>query len=195
MKKIFIGIIFLFSIFALPAFCDDNSASDGVESLINSTSKVEDAFVGQKKITDEEFQKVLKEVKAKQKKGRKNKPFKGKNFNEENNGGYIKETADKNLLLSIPLELTNGDGTDIPIGHYKIIGAKDKNQVYLDFYQSSTLVARVPAIETNSDFNQSDINFVQLIPYNEKRVRLIYGSMDFNAYTFINIKKEISDEN
>lgn len=174
---------------------DDFNNSDGIESLIKSTPDVENAFVGQKKITDEEFQKALDQVKAKQKKGRKNKPFKGKNFNEENNGGYISETADKNLLLSIPVELTNGDGTEIPVGHYKIVGKKTNKDVYLDFYQSSTLVAHVPAIETQYDFDQPNLNFVQLMPYNEQRVKIIYGSMDFNAYTFIRIKKEISDEN
>lgn len=63
------------------------------------------------------------------------------------------------------------------------------------FYQSSTLVAHVPAIETQSDFDQKSINFVQLLPYNEQRIKIIYGSMDFNAYTFIRIKAEISDQN
>ncbi len=87
----------------------------------------------------------------------------------------------------------NGDGVEIPMGHYKIVGQKDGNRVYLDFYQSSTLVARVPAIETQDDFNQTPINFVQLHPYNAQRVKVIYGSIDFNAYTFIRIKEEISD--
>lgn len=197
MKKIIILLFFfLFSSALLPVSADDDIDSSSFSDVMKYTNSVENAFVGQKKITDEEFDKVYKEVKAKQdkkKKGKKTKPFKGKDFNDENNGGYIKETADKTLLLSVPLELTNGDGIEIPIGHYKIVGEKNNGQVYLDFYQSSTLIAKVPAIETQSDFDQTAINFVQIIPYNEQRIKLIYGSIDFNAYTFIKIKNEISD--
>lgn len=197
MKKIIILLFFLlFSSALLPVSADDDIDSSSFSDVMKYTNSVENAFVGQKKITDEEFDKVYKEVKAKQdkkKKGKKPKPFKGKDFNDENNGGYIKETADKTLLLSVPLELTNGDGIEIPIGHYKIVGEKNNGQVYLDFYQSSTLIAKVPAIETQSDFDQTAINFVKIIPYNEQRIKLIYGSIDFNAYTFIKIKNEISD--
>lgn len=81
------------------------------------------------------------------------------------------------------------------MGHYKIVGEKINDKVFLDFYQSSTLVAKVPATETSNDFNEMAINFVKLLPYNEKRVKIIFGSMDFNAYTFIQIKNEISDTN
>lgn len=196
MRKIFV-ILFLLLIIALPVFAgDDYNNDDGIDSLMKSSPIIDNAFNGQKKITDEQFQQALDQVKAKHnKKNKKNKPFAGSNYNEENTGGYLNETADKNLLLSVPLCLTNGDGTEIPTGHYKIVGKKVDNQPYLDFYQSSTLVAHVPAIETQSDFDQKSINFVQLMPYNEQRIKIIYGSMDFNAYTFIRIKKEISDQN
>lgn len=188
MKRIFGFILISCLILAKPVLADDiDSSSEGIGDLMKQTNIIENAFVGQKKVTDEDFQKALQEVKAKQKKGKKPKEFKGKNFNEENNGGYLKETASKNLILSVPLDLTNGDGTHIPIGHYKIVGKKVNNEVYLDFYQSSSLIAKVPAIETKSDFDNLELNFVQLIPYNEKRVKVIYGSTDFNAYTFIKI--------
>lgn len=194
MKKIFVTLIFLFLIISLPVFAEDDSGGSGIEDTMRYTNSVENAFAGQKPITDEEFQKTLDKLKAK-KKGKKNKPFKGKSFNDENNGMYIDETAEKNLLLSVPLCLTNGDGAEIPMGHYKIVGKKDGDKVYLDFYQSSNLIAHVPAIETQSDFGQKAINFVQLLPYNAQRVEVVYGSIDFNAYTFIRIKDEISDKN
>lgn len=196
MKKFFGLLLVIFILSNLPAFADDEFSSGGVSDLLKYTNSVENAFAGQKPVTDEEFQKVLKEVKEKKnKKNKKNKPFKGKGYNEENNGGYISETAEKNLVLGVPLYLTNGDGTEIPIGHYKIIGIKENDNIFLDFYQSATLIARVPAIETNNDFEQTSINFVKLLPYNEERVKVIYGSMDFNAYTFIRIKNPISDLN
>lgn len=193
MKKIFIVLIVLF-LTHLIVFADDNSGVyGGIEDAMQKTNSVEDAFNGQKPVTDEEFQKTLNRVKSKQKKG-KNK-IKGKGFNEESSGTHIDEAAEKNSVLSVPLNLINGDGIEIPIGHYKIVGTKKDKEVYLDFYQSSNLVARVPAIETENDFNEMNINFVKLMPYDSKRIKVIYGSIDFNAYTFIRIEKEISDLN
>jgi len=193
MKKIFIVLVFLFFVLALPILAEDATGSGGIEDTMQYTNSVDNAFLGQKKITDEEFQKALSEVRGKQKRGKKAKPFAGKDVNEENDGGYLDETAQKNLLLGVPVCLINGDGTEIPVGHYKIVGEKIKDKVYLDFYQSYTLVAKVPAIETNSDFDETALNFVKIRPYNERGIKLIYGSMDFNAYTFIKMKIEISD--
>jgi len=200
MKKILIITASIFLLNTLPSIADEPSdlsgGYGGIEETMQYTNKVENAFMGQKQITDEEFQKVYNEVKAKQdKKKKKNKPFKGKGFNEEDNGGYLSETATKNVVLGVPLSLTNGDGAEIPIGHYKIVGEKKNAKVFLDFYQSSILVARVPAIETKHDFDEKELNFVKIVPYNEQRVKIIYGSMDFNAYTFIKIKNNISDNN
>lgn len=201
MKKIFVALIFLFLIMTLPVFAeDDSNSSGGIEDAMQYTNSVQDAFNGQKPVTDEEFQKTLDKLKAKKAKGKwgkangkKEKVFKGKNFNDENSSKYINETAEKNLLLRIPLCLINGDGAEISAGHYKIIGKKEGAKTYLDFYQSSALIARVPAIETQSDFGETNVNFVKLLPYNSQRVEVIYGSIDFNAYTFIKIKDKISD--
>lgn len=197
MKKIFIIFIFLLLIIVKPVFADDLSDTNdsGTDDMMKYTNTFENGFAGQKQITDEEFQKTLQQVKAKQKKKKNKNIPKGKSYNDDNSSEHIFDTADKNILLSVPLELINGDGTEIPTGHYKIVGEKTNNQVYLNFYQSATLVAKVPAIETNSDFGKMQINFAELQPYNEKRVRVIFGSMDFNAYTFINIENPISDNN
>lgn len=181
-------------IHALPVCAEDDAGYGGIGDSMKDTYGVENAFSGQKPITDEEFQKTLNKLKAKQNKG-KNKTFKGKSFNQDNDNEHIDETAAKTTILSVPLRLVNGDGTEIPVGHYKIVGVKEKNDVYLDFYQSSIRVARVPAIETNNDFKEKEINFVKLMPYNAQRVEVIYGSIDFNAYTFIRIRDEISDRN
>lgn len=203
MKKIFITIVILFcacTFFASKCLADDLEAtSSGLSDLMDATNTIENGFAGQKQISDEDFQKMLEKVKAKQGKKYKKEhnikpPMKGSSINEENNGGYIGETAEKNLLLTSPVELVTDEGVDIPIGHYKIIAKKETNGViHLDFYQAYTLVASVPAIETKNDFDEMAINFVKLEPYNEKKVRILYGSMDFNAYTFVKIKHEISD--
>lgn len=190
-------LIICFLIFVLPSFADEDSDSSGINDVLKYSNFVENGFEGQKKITDEDYQKALQEVKAKQnkKRHRSNNTFKGQGVNEENNREYLSETSQKNLLLGVPLNLLNGDGVEIPIGHYKIVGEKNKNNVYLNFYQSSTLIAHVPAIETNSDFDEQGINFVKLLPYDQERVKVIYGSLDFNAYTFIKIENMILDTN
>lgn len=192
MKKILLFLTIICVIYALPVLADD-AGYGGIGDSMKDTNGVENAFNGQKPITDEEFQKTLDKLKAKQNKGKK--LFKGKNVNEENSGTYLDETTAKVTVLSVPLDLVNGDGAEIPVGHYKIVGVKEKNDVYLDFYQSAMRIARVPAIETNNDFKENNINFVKLMPYNSQRVEIIYGSIDFNAYTFIRIRDEISDGN
>lgn len=196
MKKIFVISLFLIAIFAfLPAFADDNS-DGGISDSLKDTPTFENAFLGQKKITDQDYQKALNEVKAKQNKGKKKgQQFKGNSFNEESNGDYIKDVKDNVIVLSLPIELINNDGNDIPIGIYKITAEKVNDKVYLNFYQAYDLIAKVPAKETNNDFKQPDINFVKLIPYDNNRVEIIYGSMDFNAYTFIRIKNNTQNLN
>lgn len=192
MKKTLLTVLIL-SIISLPAIATDdtNSTDDGIESLMKSTPVFEDPYAGQKQISDEDYQKALKQVQAKQAKRKKikNKPLKGNDVNQENNGGYLEETAEKNLLLIVPETLINGDETEIPTGHYKIVGEKKDEKVFLDFYQSSKLIAKVPAIETNYDFDEMAINYVKIEPYDAKKVKVIYGSMDFNAYTFLKIKQ------
>lgn len=193
MKKIFIILTFLFLILQLPVLANESYFDNtDLGDIMKYTNSVENGFSGQKHITDEEFEKTLEKIKAKQKKKDKTIP-KGKIFNDKDDGIHIDITSEKNILLSVPLELINGGGEEIPAGHYKIIGEKENQNVYLNFYQSSTLIAKVPAIETESDFGKTDINFAELTPYNKQRVKIIFGSTDFNAYTFIRIKNEISD--
>lgn len=202
MRKIFLTILLSF-ILILPVFAvgedEDSASNSGVEGMMEHSNLFDNPFAGQKQITDEEFDKVYNQVKAKQdkkkKKNKKNEQIKGKGLNQENDGGYLSETADKTLVLTVPVELVNGDGKEIPVGHYKVTGEKLNNKIYLNFCQAHSIIAKVPAIETDSDFNQTNINFVQLIPYNEERIKVIYGSLDFNAYTFIKMKNKISDQN
>lgn len=190
MKKIILILTFL--LFAsMPVFATAVDNSDtGAEGLYQYSQMADNPFVGQKQISDEDFQKMLAKVKEKQNKRKKtNKPFKGQSYNEENNGGYVKDSADKNAVLTLPITLNSPEGTEIPIGMYKVVGKRVNDKIYLDFYQGYSLIARVPATETNDDFDEKDINFVKMIPQNKNKVEVIYGSMDFNAYAFINIKQ------
>lgn len=201
MKKFFLYCLVLMSFIfyanaVLADSIDDTSdTSGGVEELYKSVPTVENAFQGQKQITDEDFEKTYQKIKAKKdKKLKKNQPFKGQTLKEEDSGRYIDETAEKELLLGLPVTLETKDGTEIPVGHYKIVGEKINGQIYLEFFQGYTEVARVPALETKNDYGQSSINFVQLIPYNEDLIKLIYGSVDYNVYSYIKIKNGIASQ-
>lgn len=194
MKKILILIcIFLFAFAVLPVFADadvDFDTGGGVDTL--DKYNPENSWNGQKKITDEDFEKTLKKVEAKKKKNRK-KQFKGSSLKEEDNNTYLKETADKEALLTLPVALLTNEGTEIPIGHYKVVGTKVKGKVYFDFYQAYAHIARVEGVESQSDFGQSTVNFVKILAYDEHNVKIIFGSIDFNAYAFVNIETPISD--
>lgn len=189
MKKFYIIFaLLIFTYVANQAFADDLGMNDSVPT-------VENAWYGQKPVTDEEFEKTITKLHEKKNKKKNKSKMKGQSLNkvEEVPGNYMNEISDKNLLLTLPLELTTPDGQDIPIGHYNVVGRKDRNKVYLDFRQSHSLIATVEARESESDFGESTINFVKLLPYDETKVKLIYGSLDFNAATFLNIKNNLSD--
>ncbi len=205
MKKIFkISLLTLFFciLSALCCVADDlDATSSGVQDLMDATSTVENGFTGQKQITDEEFQKTIDKIKAKRMKSKKYRkqhniqtPIKGLSNDDKDSSEYIDETAEKNLILTSPVELITDEGTDIPTGHYKIVGKKEKDgTIHLDFYQAYTLIASIPALETNNDFDEMAINFVKLVPYNSQKIKIIYGSIDFNAYTFVRLKQKITD--
>ena len=106
---------------------------------------------------------IVKENPDDKKDRKKHKPMKGKSIGaqEENKDQYIDDITAKNLLILLPLDLVANDGADISTGHYKVVGRKLKDKIYLDFYQSAILIAKVPAIETNNDFGEMEINFAK----------------------------------
>lgn len=139
---------------------------------------------GQKAVTDQDFQKALDSKKTKKKKN-KNIP-KGESFSQSNETEVITNTSKELPILLIPLTLKVGDGI-IPIGHYQVEGIKENGQIFLELYQGHTVIAKLPAEETNDDFGEQSINFVKLIPHGDYHVQIIYGCIDFNAYSVIDI--------
>ena len=81
-----------------------------------------------------------------------------------------------------------GNGV-LPVGHYQIQGERKDDKVYLKFYQAHNLFATIPAIETQDDFGEEEILFARWFSEGEKQVKIIFGSLDFNAYTFVEIKE------
>ena len=140
---------------------------------------------GQKPVSDEEFQKALESKKGKPKRD-KNIP-KGESFSQSNETEALNSTAKEPQILLIPLGLKIGENEIIPPGHYEVEGVKENGKPYLKLYQSHYMIAKLPATETNDDFGEPTINFVKLIPHGDYHVQIIYGSIDFNAYSIIDI--------
>lgn len=48
-------------------------------------------------------------------------------------------------------------------------------------------MAELPAIETDDDFDEETITFAKWILEGEDKLKIIYGSIDLNAYTIVDI--------
>ena len=78
------------------------------------------------------------------------------------------------------------DGKILEKGFYKIIAERDEQKkIHIKFYQSQFLKGEIIAEETNDDFSQETIDFAEVLPYNQNFVKIIFGSIDFNAYAYI----------
>ena len=155
---------------------------------------------GQTSVTNKEFEEVMNALE--EKKNKKNAKLKKKQIKKIGGGGTslhnelnpdkeIKELAplkkdeSEEYLLNIPVNIII-DEEPLEKGFYRIIGEKDNDgNIYLMFYQSQFFKGKIKANETNDDFDEKNINFVKLIPYNENFVKIIFGSLDFNAWTYV----------
>jgi len=144
---------------------------------------------GQKPVTDEEFEKALESKKGKPKKPKDKLLRNGESFQQSNETQFLNKMPKELPILLVPLNLAIDEDAVLPVGHYQVKGEKKDGKVYLKLYQAHNLMASLEAVETNSDFNEEEINFVKLQEYGENQVKIIYGSVDFNAYTLVNIAR------
>lgn len=163
-------------------------------------SGVDRAWDGQKTITNKEFEQVMdalqekaKKKEAKQKKKRAKKISGGGTslHNELNPEKVIPELesvkpVSEDLLVNLPVNLIV-NGKLLEKGYYNVVGERDKtdNKIYLSLYQSHYLLAKIEATETEDDYGEEEVNFVKIKDYNNSFVKLIFGSIDFNAYAYI----------
>ena len=127
------------------------------------------------------------ESKKRKKKRDKNIP-KGEEFSQSNETEMLSKNTSDIPILMVPVVLKLNDKTFIPIGHYQVESEKRDNQIFLKLYQAHSLIAKIPAEETNDDFGEETINFVKLRDHGENHVEIIYGGFDFNAYTILEIR-------
>ena len=140
---------------------------------------------GQKPVSDKEFEQAL-ESKKKKKKRDKNIP-KGAEFHQSNETQFIKQAEEEMPVLCVPVEIKLSENEILPVGHYQISGEKKNGKPYLKFYQSHYLMAEIPAVETSDDYNQETVHFVKILDNGEKQIKIIFGSLDFNAYSVVDI--------
>lgn len=143
---------------------------------------------GQKPVTDKEFNSTVDRLLEKKNKKKKNKNIpKGEEFHQADETTFLNNTAEELPILLIPLRLKVNDDGILPMGHYQVKGEKINGQPVLKLYQSEKLMAQFPAKETNDDFNEPEIKFVRLLENNADTIKIIFGSIDFNAYSIIYI--------
>ncbi len=188
MRKSFLFIVLF--VFAFPVFAEGWDDFGSVERM----------WDGQKSITNKEFEQVMealesnhkqKEEKQKKKKIKKISGGGTSLHNELNPEKEINEIpdlrnkAEDGILINVPVNLILGEKI-LEKGFYKVFARKDDNKkLYVSFYQSQFFKGETEVIETKDDFGEDEIDFAKLIPYNKSFMRMIFGSLDFNAYAFI----------
>ena len=197
MKRFLFALIMIVSMAFAPSVFADDVDLPASGDLWDNWGTSQD-FYGQDKkgVSDEEFDKAIEQVKDKQSRGlfgrkKRNKNIpKGEEFSQSNESEILDVQVDKDALpvVSLPVELVVGDGV-LPVGHYQIQGERKEDKVYLKFYQAHNLFAEFPAVETQDDFGEEEILFARWFPEGENKIKIIYGSLDFNAYTFVQIKE------
>ena len=171
------------------------------ENFFEDYTGIDHAWDNQKPITDQEFEKAINTLTEKQKK--KDEKAKKKKIKKISGGGTslhkglepmsdIKEQEvlkEKNKyegqLLNIPVSFILDDKVLEP-GFYNVFGEKNKNgEVYLSFYQSQYLMGKVKAYSTKNDFGDEYIDFVKMDVYDDNYLKVMFGSLEFNAYTYL----------
>lgn len=189
MKRFFILLFALF--FAIPVLADDVDLPASGE-LWDNWNASQDFYGQDKNVSDEDFDKAIDSLKSKKNKReerlRKKQIPKGEEFSQSNETELINEQADNDSLpvVSLPVELVVGEDI-LPVGHYQVKCEKDGESFVLKLYQSQYLMAQFPAIETDDDFDEDTITFAKWFAEGEDKIKIIYGSLDYNGYAIIDI--------
>ena len=195
MKK-FTLITMIILLTALTSYADDffDSYSDPGEFDTNNL------WADQKPVTNKEFEEVMGALeaksKAKEQKQHKRKVKKISGGGTSLHSGLdpmgeitsqipLKKHEEEGRLVNIPVNMVI-DGQILEKGFYNIYGEKDKdNVIYLSLYQSQFLKGKVKAYETQDDYDSDEIDFAKYEPCNDYYIKIMFGSLDFNAYAYI----------
>lgn len=184
--KNFVILLSVLSLLSTPVLADEfGSSGDLWDNFNNDTST---AAEQQKAVTDEQFNSVLEKLKSKRKK--KPKQMKGESIQQSNETEELVEVAEELPVVCISIPLKLNEDAILPVGHYQAKGELVNGKPRIKLYQAQFVMADFPAVETNDDFNEPELNFIKMIDHSENQVKIIFGSMDFNAYAIIDIAEE-----
>ncbi len=132
-----------------------------------------------------------KNEKAEKEKKKKLKKFKGSSLHKELDA-TLEDLPDQTLkdpeleeqIIQFPVDFVI-DNKIVEKGYYRVISEKKKDGAYLNFYQAHDLKAKIKVRETDDDFGEKDIMFVRLLPYKDGIMKLIYGSIEMNCYSYM----------
>ncbi len=184
MKNIFAFFIIL-TIFSSVAYADEWDEYIEVDEAAKSQ---------QKTVTQDEFEKVLKQFKnkreEKQQKKLKKKMGESRMPKDENFSDLtiLKNMYDAYPTLMVPADLLTSDYKEIPAGYYRIMSVKRPDGYFMNFYQGNSLIARVPSKFTDNDYNQKSLNYAKIIPLSDQEVKFIYGDIDCNLEAVLFLK-------
>ena len=175
MKKIFLFLLFVNFISFQAVMADDGDIWDyfGDQNVY-----------GQKPVSDKEFEDTVQRLEEKKNKTKK---MKGESFHQANETDFLTNVPSELPILLIPVVLKLTDNVQLPMGHYQVEGAKKDGKVFLKLYQAHYLMAELPAQETNDDLGSESVNFVKLDQLNDEQIIIKFGSVDFNAYSVLNV--------
>lgn len=191
MKKFLILIIAIFLTSTGAAIADDVDTPATGDLWDNW--QTDQNFYGNKSVTDEEFDKAVEQLDAKKnkwkKRAEKKKLPKGEEFRQSNESEMLKTNHGEQAslpVLCLPFEIIIGENK-IPIGHYQLKCEKVDGQLVIKFYQAHYVIAQIPAVETEDDFGEESILFAKWIAEDDNKVKIIYGSLEYNAYAIVEV--------
>lgn len=186
MKKL-ITIIFSLFIFTNCVCAEDFDFGGSGDLWDKFNSQLNPLSKDQKAVSDEQFNSIVE--KLKQKRQKKPKKMKGDSIQQSNETEEIVKTLETLPIVSVAIPLKLSDDAILPEGHYQVKGEMTDGKPHIKLYQAHFLMADFPATETKDDFGEPELDFARLIDYNNDQLKLIFGSIDFNAYTIIDIAK------
>lgn len=188
MRSRLLFILLLMFVFSPAVFSED----------WDNFTDLDKAWETSKPVPNQDYEKVinaLEEKKTLKEKKKRKKIFKkvsggGTSLHKELNPDVEIQEIDnfvkkEELLLNVPVDFILNDKV-LERGYYKILSERDENKnIIIKFYQSQYFKGSIIATETQDDYEQEKIDFVEIQPFNESFLKLIFGSLDYNAYAYV----------
>ena len=189
-RKKLLSILLILTLLS-PVFADEWDDFSTVDKLWDS----------QQTVTNQEFEQVMDKLEEKSKQKEEKKIIKkrkkifgnGTTLHDEINPDLTNipeltslQTNNDGVLINVPVDVII-DGKELEKGFYNVVGEKNSedNKLYLNFYQSQFFKGKIELTEVSDDYGEELIDFAKILPFNDSYVKLIFGSIDFNAYAFI----------